>query len=197
MWGSSALVLLPRAGETPSLCPVPASSTRGTAPHGHTQEQDLCSGTPGSSPGPFLLTEPPKTLGPCGLSQHPLLSHQDPPSDLHRMPQVRHTAQKAEFSPCSSSPPSAYSHPRHQQEQSSIHLRETQLQPSETLGYCHCYPHPIWFTASPWLGLSWQYHISRWASSLWPHDLGTAEELGGMDGGVTRWPWLHLPPPFL
>lgn len=187
----------PKAGETPSLCPVPTlclQHPRDSPPY---TAAGQCSRTPGSSPE-FLLRACKDIL--LFLGRGPMAS----PTRSHHliytgclvllkeaMPEVRHTW-KAEFSPCSPSLPSAHSHPPHQQEQSSIHPRETQLQPSETLGYCNCYPCVRWFKTPGW-GPEGKTML---ASSLWTHDLGTAEELGGMVEWCW-WPWLHLPPPFL
>lgn len=130
-----------------------ASSTQETALH--IQQQGQCSRTPGSSPE-FLLRVCKDIL--LSLGRGPMAS----PTRSHHlictgclvllreaMPEVRHTW-KAEFSPCSPSLPSAHSPPPHQQEQSSIHPREIQLQPSETLGYCNCYPCARWFKTPGW-----------------------------------------------
>lgn len=77
------------------------------------------------------------------------------------MPQVRHSAQKAECSPCL---PSAERHPLHQQDQSSPHLRcsSTQLQPPETLGHCHCYPCLTWSKTAPGWGPDGSTTLAGW-----------------------------------
>lgn len=115
------------------------------------------------------------------------------------MPQVRHSAQKAECSPCL---PSAERHPLHQQDQSSPHLRcsSTQLQPPETLGHCHCYPCPTWSKTAPGWGPDGSTTLAGWhllfRLTIWAQ-LRSWEGWWSGAGGQVPPACLHLPPPFL